>query len=81
MLLFSLDDASFAIQFDNPQPVSALTDALDDCFQIRIVDRNASGIHLEFGRYNVQLWDEDNPIAEFTVDGFKQMPMDTAPAD
>ena len=34
---------------------------------------------LEFARYNVELWDEDNRIAEFTVDRFEQRPTDAAP--
>lgn len=62
-----------SIRFTNPLPLSTTTEAIH-CWQIRIVDRNASGMQLEFGRYNVELWDEDNPVAQFTIDTFEVSP-------
>ena len=38
--------------------------------QIRIADRSFFGAQLEFGRYDVQFWDEDNPYACFDCDSY-----------
>ena len=71
VLKFSSGEETYDLRFDNPRPLMAITSALEDCDQVRISDRNANGMQLEFGRYNVELWDEDNPYAEFTVDAFE----------
>ena len=52
-----------------------MTSVLDEeCYQLRIGDRNQQGAQLEFGRYNVEVWDEDNTFSEFTVDDFEHNP-------
>jgi hypothetical protein len=77
ILKFTSGEVSHVLRFTNPRPVSATTRAFDgDCYQIRIGDRNDDGMQLEFGRYNVELWDEDNPVAQFTVDDFEHDPVD-----
>lgn len=69
---YAYGDEIHSICFTNPLPMSAVTESFD-CWQIRITDRNAFGAQLEFGRFNVELWDEDNPTLEFTVDSFEDM--------
>jgi hypothetical protein len=68
---FAHNDALSVIHFDNPRPLVPLTEIVDTLVQFRIVDRNATGVHLEFGRFEVEVWDEDNPIARFDIDGYR----------
>ena len=71
MVTFSSGEQRHVLRFTNPRPMSATTSVLDgECYQLRITDRNEDGAQLEFGRYNVEVWDEDNLLAEFTVDNF-----------
>lgn len=55
----------------NPRPLAPLCENLDDCCEIRIVDVNHDEKgHLEFGRFRVELWDEDNSIGELVCDEY-----------
>ncbi len=71
------DDIVYEFQLENPQPLSAVTFALDECYQFRVEDIDGQ---LEFGRYRIEIWDEDNPYADFTVDSYNLTPVDAAPA-
>lgn len=57
---------------EQPRPLSALLSVFDQSFYgIRIYDRNVEETNqLEFGRYRVEFWDEDNPLAECIADAF-----------
>ena len=49
---------------------------MDDCYQFRVVDLDTQ---LDFGRYRIEIWDEDTEYAQFTVDAYELTPVDTAP--
>ncbi len=57
--------------FENPSPIASLAGLFEELEQIRIADRNFYGAQLEFGRYDVQIWDEDNPYACFDCDSYR----------
>jgi hypothetical protein len=60
------------IELVNPTPLSALIEVFADCYEIRIIDRNVEEKgQQEFGRYRVEIWDEDNKIAFFSTDSYK----------
>ena len=61
---------------ENPQPLANVTRAMDECYQFRVVDLDAQ---LDFGRYKIEIWDDDNDYAEFTVDSYELVPVDAAP--
>src|SRR5262245_38866596 len=70
---FQIGGRAISLTFTELQPVEQLTKVLDDCYEIRIYDRNVlEQNQLEFGRFRVELWDEDNVIGEFTADSFLQ---------
>ena len=71
------DDIVYEFRLENPQPLSAVTSAFDECYQFRVVDIDGQ---LEFGRYRIEIWDEDNCYADFTCDTFELTPVDAAPA-
>lgn len=55
-----------------PREVGAFCDKLDDCYELRIVDTNSEdGGQRNFGRYRLELWDEDNAIAAVLIDGYE----------
>jgi hypothetical protein len=56
--------------FDNPSPISSFGGLFDDLERIRIADRNFHGSQLDFGRYDVQMWDEEIPYGSFDCDRF-----------
>ena len=64
----------YELRLENPDPLSAVVASLDACYQFRVVDVDGQ---LEFGRYKIEIWDEDNCYAEFRVDSFEQVPTDT----
>jgi len=50
---------------------------LNECHKIRIIDRNsAEGNSLEFNRWRIEIWDEDNPYCSFNCDAFEVMQFD-----
>lgn len=70
---FNLDGQPRSLQLINPRPLSALMEVFDDCWSIRVIDKNLEeGNCLEFGRYRVEFWDEDGPAVEFLVDAASQ---------
>ena len=77
VITFTNSDIVYEFQLGNPRPLSAVVGALDECYQFRVIDLDRQ---LEFGRYQVEIWDEDNCYAEFTVDAFEQIPVDATSA-
>lgn len=69
---YSDDGDLRSIRFLRPRPLSSLVSVFDAFSQLRIVDQNLEGASLEFGRYQVQVWDEDNPFDEFFADSFAE---------
>jgi len=70
---FTNQDVVYELRCQNPLPLSEVVAALTGCYQFRVVDLKG---HLEFGRYKIEIWSEDNSFAEFTVDSFEQVPVD-----
>ncbi|MDB4744061.1 hypothetical protein OAF98_06195 [Planctomicrobium sp.] len=77
VITFTNSGVVYELRLENPQPLSAVVAAFDECYQFRVIDINGQ---LEFGRYIIELWDEDNCYADFTVDSFEQIPVNTASA-
>jgi hypothetical protein len=71
-LRFELKERPQSLVLKNPEPYEAAARVCDnECCGIRIIDRNIEEPnYLEFGRYRVELWTEDNIIVHFFVDDF-----------
>ncbi len=69
-------DVVYEFRLENPRPLANVAAAMDDCYQFRVVDLDTQ---LDFGRYKIEIWDEDNDYAEFTVDSYEFVPVDSAP--
>ena len=69
-------DVVYEFRLDNPRPLADVTAAMDDCYQFHVVDLDAQ---LDFGRYRIEIWDEDNSYAQFVVDAYELTPVDSAP--
>jgi hypothetical protein len=55
----------------NPVNLGSLTELLDDCWELRIIDKNKlDNAQLEFGRCELEIWDEDNTIGTIQCDGY-----------
>lgn len=69
---FQFKDRPQSLVLKNPEPYEVAARICDpECCGIRIVDRNIEEPNcLEFGRYRVEFWNEDNIIAQFHVDDF-----------
>lgn len=66
---YLLDGKRWCLQLDNPVPLTKLLAVFEECYGFRIYDRNVEeGNHLEFGRYRIEVWCEDGPMAECTAD-------------
>jgi hypothetical protein len=71
---FRLDGKQHQLQFDSPDPLTSLMAVFDDCWNIRIFDRNVEEPNcLEYGRYRVELWSEDDPLSQFIVNRFEHI--------
>jgi hypothetical protein len=74
---FRLGGKQHRLQFGNPEPLTSLMAIFDDCWNIRIFDRNVEEPNcLEYGRYRFELWSEDNPLSQFIVDRFEHIAED-----
>ena len=69
-------DVVYEFRLENPRPLAEVTAAMEDCYQFRVVDLNAQ---LDSGRYKIEIWDEDNEYANFNVDSYELVPIDSAP--
>jgi hypothetical protein len=64
-------------QFRNPEPLASVVQFIGDCWEFRVIDLNRlEGNSLEFGRYRVELWDEDSPFATFVADSCDEVSPD-----
>jgi len=74
---FQFEGKLHSFRFENPEPLTSLMLLFDGCWNIRVIDRNLETQGwLEFGRFRVELWDEDNSITDFTVDRFEHFAAD-----
>lgn len=59
----------YAITLVNPQPLFELASAFDNCYEWRMFDLNSvNSAQLEFGRFQLEFWDEDNMLAQVYAD-------------
>ena len=59
------------VELKNPEPLSALLKSLEDCWEIKIIDRNKQENNpLDFGRYIVEILDEENVIGSLQCDEY-----------
>ncbi len=72
VLKCKIDGASHIIRFMEPVRHEQFLAVFDDCWGIRIHDINQGQQQfIEFGRYRVEFWDEDNPISSVYVKAFE----------
>jgi hypothetical protein len=70
---YSVEGKKRCLKLDNAAPLTALLSVFYEFYGFRIYDRNdEDNNQLEFSRYRVEFWDEDNPIAECVVDHFEE---------
>ena len=69
---FALKERPRSLVLKNPEPYEAVARVCDnECCGIRVIDRNIEEPNcLEFGRYRIELWSEDNALVCFHVDEF-----------
>ena len=68
---FSIHGMQHVLRLLNPSRLTYLDDLLGEFYGVTIIDRNVDeGNQLEFGRYRVQLHDEDSVALEVIVDHF-----------
>jgi hypothetical protein len=69
-LTFEFEGKPRALQIVRPSSCAELTKFLDgECCHIAVFDRNAEEANfLEFGRFRVELGDEDGPIGKLEAD-------------
>ena len=61
-----------SLRLIHPSPLSSLVEVFGECYEIRLVDQNADGANqLEYGRYRLEICDEDGPIAEAMADDYE----------
>ena len=76
-IIFSSDGIVYEFRCFNPKGVGKFAEGLQLCDQIRVVDLNDQNAALEFGRYVIEIWDEDDPLVDFSVDRYEQIAVDT----
>lgn len=77
ILEFQLDGRHQRIRFEAPVDPEPFLAALDDWWGIRIHDINQEHQQfIEYGRYRVEFWDEDNPRSRAYVDSFEHEVLD-----
>ena len=63
------NDSVATMELIDPRPIESVVSAMD-CYQIRVRDLNRRGCQLEFGKYEIEFWDEDNPIGIVAADAY-----------
>ena len=63
------NDSVATMELIDPRPIESVVSAID-CYQIRVRHLNRLGCHLEFGKYEIEFWDEDNPIGMVAADDY-----------
>lgn len=62
---------SGSLTLEAPRDMASLFEHIDDCFELRIIDRNLEDqAQLEFGKYRLEVWDEDNPLVTVICDAY-----------
>lgn len=70
---YTLEGTRRSLRLENPSPLASLLSVFEECYGFRIFDQNQSeGNQLEFGRYRVEIWDEDGSMAECVADRFEE---------
>ena len=70
---YSVEGRKRCLKLDNAAPLTALLSVFGEFYGFRVYDRNVEDNNqLEFSRYRVEFWNEDNPIAECFVDHFEE---------
>ena len=71
VLSISNDGTITEVELKNPEPLSALLKSFEDCWEIKIIDRNKQeNNQLDFGRYIVEILDEENVIGSLQCDEY-----------
>jgi hypothetical protein len=71
-LHFTSGSSEAAVSLLAPRDVGTLIDSIEHCAELRLVDINREdGGQMCFGRYRLEVWDEDNRIEAIVVDGFE----------
>ena len=61
-----------SLRLVNPRPLNSLVEIFGECYEIRLLDQNADGANqLEYGRYRLEILDEDGIIGEATADDYE----------
>ena len=61
-----------SLRLIDPRPLDPLVEIFGDCHEIRLIDLNAAHANqLEFGRYRLEIRDEDGVIGEVLADGYE----------
>ncbi len=71
-IAFEHGENLYELRFTDPRPFSDATLALDECYQILIVDQN-SQTQKEFGRYIIEIHGEDGLAGNFTADLYEHI--------
>jgi hypothetical protein len=75
-LVFRHQDVVYEFRCENPQGIGMFAEILQECYQIRVVDLNSNNANLEYGRFRIELWGEDNALADVIADRYKQLAVD-----
>jgi hypothetical protein len=72
---------SYTFHLHNPRPLSSLVALFEECYNLVLIDRNAEpNDYLEFGRYRMEIWDEERTIADLLVDSVEVTTIDISTA-
>lgn len=58
------------LTLDCPRPLESIAALFSDLYKIKVYDLNVTGASLNFGRYEVHLYDEDSTQAKFVCDNY-----------
>ena len=73
-LELTMNGITHTFHFIRPQPLVPLLAVFEGFRSLRIIDRNREQQQfLEFGRYRIELRDEDNRIGKLTADAFEHV--------
>lgn len=58
------------LTLDCPRPLESIAGLFADLYKIKVYDLNVTGASLNFGRYEVHLYDEDSAQEKFVCDRY-----------
>lgn len=71
-IVFQAEGKLHNLRFDDPKPLAAIMSIFNFCCNIRVIDLNVENNGcLEFGRFRVEPWSEDDLVSDFIVDNFE----------